>query len=97
MTLPRPLHQLRSDVGTILNAINEYERMELRSAWTGMPASGQKQDKAFRDIEARMLTACERIGVAPYEKRQLHDLIGSLRDELAKRQQTITALQQETR
>ena len=97
MTLPRPLHQLRSDVGTVLNAINEYERMELRSVWTGVPASAIKQDKAFRDIEARMLHACERIGIIPHEKRQLHDIIGALRDELARRDHTIATLQQEAR
>lgn len=94
MSLPKPLHQLRSDVGSVLNAINEYERMVLRETWTGVPSAAQRQDKAYRDIEARMVAACERIGVVPHEKRQLHDLITAQRDELAKRQQTITALQE---
>ncbi len=95
MSLPKALHQLRSDVGTVLNAINEYERMALRSAWTDVPHAVSKEDKAYRDIEARMLAACERIGVVSQEKRQLHDLITAQREELAKRQQTIHTLLQE--
>ena len=95
MSLPTTLHQLRSDIGTVLNAINEYERMELRSGWTGVPSPEAKQDKAYRTIETRMLAACERIGVISSEKRQLHDLISSQRTELAKRQQTINALLEE--
>ena len=95
MTLPKALSQLRSDVGTVLNAINEFERMLLRSGWTHVPHAEVKEDKAFRDIESRMLAACERIGVVPQEKRQLHDLITTQREELAKRQQTINALLQE--
>lgn len=94
MTLPSVLHQLRSDVGTILNAIHEYERMELRSAWTNIPAAAAKQDKAYRDIESRMLKACERIGLHPREKQQLHDLITAQRTELARRQHTIDTLLQ---
>ena len=97
MSLPKPLHQLRSDVGSVLNAINEYERMVLRETWTGVPSAAQRQDKAYRDIESRMLAACERIGVVPHEKRQWLDLITAQRDELARRACTINLLQQETR
>jgi hypothetical protein len=92
VTLPSLLQQLRSDVGTILNAIHEYERMELRGAWTSIPAAAAKQDKAYRDIESRMLKACERVGLHPREKQQLHDLITAQRVELARRQHTINTL-----
>ena len=89
--LPRPLAQLRNDVGTVLNAIAEYERICLRHAWTGVDAS-EKQDRAYRTIETRMLAACDRIGILPSEKRMYLEIIDAARAEIARLEHTIKHL-----
>lgn len=81
-TLPPILNTLRNHCGSIMNAIAEYERLTLRQQW-GLDAS-TKQERALRDIERRMMAACEAIGLLPAERRALVDQITRLQHDNAR-------------
>lgn len=78
--LPKILRVLRNHVASVLNAINEYERLTLRNAW-GAQASEKKQDKAMHDIERRLLDAAASIGITPTERHQLYQRMAQLSEE----------------
>ena len=77
--LPLILRHLRNDLGTILNAIAEYERCTLRAQWGALRQD--TQDRALKDIERRMQAACDRIGMMPAERWALQEQIQALQDE----------------
>jgi hypothetical protein len=77
--LPLILRHLRNDLGTIMNAIAEYERCTLRAQWGALRAD--TQDRALKDIERRMQAACDRIGMMPAERWALQEQIQELRHE----------------
>ena len=74
--LPVILRHLRNDCATVLNAINEYERLTFREEWGAMRKDAQ--DKALKSIEARVQAAADRIGVIPSERWALQDQIQEL-------------------
>jgi hypothetical protein len=80
--LPQILRHLRNDLGTIMNAIAEYERCTLREQWGALRAD--TQDRALKDIERRMQAACDRIGMMPAERWALQEQIQELRRENAR-------------
>jgi hypothetical protein len=80
--LPLILRHLRNDLGTVLNAIAEYERCTLRAQWGALRAD--TQDRALKDIERRMQAACDRIGMMPSERWALQEQIQELRRENAR-------------
>jgi len=77
--LPLILRHLRNDCATVLNAIAEYERLTLREEWGAMRRD--TQDRALKNIETRMQTACDRIGMMPSERRALQEQIQQMQRE----------------
>lgn len=77
--LPVILRHLRNDCATVLNAINEYERLTFREEWGAMRKDAQ--DKALKSIEARVQQAADRIGVMPSERWALQEQIQRLQKE----------------
>ena len=87
--IPKPLHALQNDLGRVASLIKALEHLD--------PDDGPGTDRLYRTIEARLLQACERIGIVPHERRALHDLVAAQRTELERRQLTINTLIQEVR
>jgi hypothetical protein len=93
--LPPHLAILRGHVGAVANAIDEFARLTIREAW-GVDAPSTKRDRALDTINARMVQACDHIGIMAREKQLLVTLISAQREELAVRAQTIDDLQRRT-
>lgn len=77
--LPVILRHLRNDCATVLNAINEFERLTFREEWGAMRKDAQ--DKALKSIEARVQQAADRIGIMPSERWALQEQIQRLQKE----------------
>jgi hypothetical protein len=81
VSLPSYLEALRNHACTIKNAIDTYEQCEIKHLWTGTD-SAKRKDKAFRDIEARVLKMAEVVGVLPEKELFYRRIIDGLRDQL---------------
>lgn len=93
--LPVILRHLRNDCATVLNAINEYERLTFREEWGAMRKDAQ--DKALKSIEARVQQAADRIGVMPSERWALQDQILHLQQECQRlTQANVVAMRERT-